>query len=276
MILALLVLLGVALVTAELLMLICWGIYLFQRRFSIVDIGWAMAFFVLTLIFFIVGEGYFWRKMLLLIIVSLWSLRLAVHLVKRYFRQGEDPRYPRMVKIWFANRNPFFQAFLLFTCQGAIVTILSLPFLLICQNPLPCFEAAEMFGLFIVVGGIAGESVADWQLVQFKRRTVAQTECCEEGVWRYSRHPNYFFEWVIWLGFFLMALPAPFGWLSIVSPALILYLLLKVSGIPPSEELAVERKGEAYLNYQSRVSPFFPWFRRNRKHEAPFNPSQEE
>lgn len=259
------ILLGIAFLIAEVLMLVCWGFYLFLRRFSIVDIGWALSFFVIITLYALFGEGFFWRKVLLFIIASLWSLRLAIHLLRRYCRQGEDPRYNRFLQKWLPNRSPSIQALLLFTFQGALIAVLSLPFLLISENPMQSFATAEMFGLLIWMVGVVGESVADAQLRRFKQQPENQNALCEEGLWRYSRHPNYFFEWIVWLGFFLIALSAPWGWLSVLSPIIILYFLLKVSGIPPAEEQAIETKGEAYRNYQSRVSPFFLWFRKEAK-----------
>jgi steroid 5-alpha reductase family enzyme len=106
---------------------------------------------------------------------------------------------------------------------------------------------------------IAGESLADAQLAAFKRR-AAKGQVCDAGLWRYSRHPNYFFEWLVWVAYFLFALGSPHGWLAFVGPASILFLLLRVTGIPLTEEQSLRSKGDAYRRYQRTTSAFVPWF----------------
>ena len=103
-----------------------------------------------------------------------------------------------------------------------------------------------------------GEAVADAQLAAFKRR-AAPHEVCDRGLWRYSRHPNYFFQWLIWMGWFAFALASPGGWVAVIAPATILYLLLRVTGIPATEEQSLRSKGDAYRQYQARTSAFVPW-----------------
>lgn len=123
----------------------------------------------------------------------------------------------------------------------------------------PYFSTFEIFGLLIWMGGLVGEALADWQLDQFKKNQPSD-QVCDQGLWKYSRHPNYFFEWVIWVGYGLMAISAPYGWLGLISPILMLMLLVKVSGIPLAEAQALKTKGDAYRDYQARTSSFFPWF----------------
>ena len=108
---------------------------------------------------------------------------------------------------------------------------------------------------------VGGESVADWQLKQFRGNPANKGKICQQGLWCYSRHPNYFFEWLVWVSFFVFALGAPWGWTSVFCPALMLFFLLRVTGIPMTEELSVRSKGEAYRQYQRTTSPFVPWFK---------------
>jgi steroid 5-alpha reductase family enzyme len=130
------------------------------------------------------------------------------------------------------------------------------------QNMLPFFTSFEVFGLLLWMGGLMGETIADAQLTFFKERNPANAnQVCEEGLWYYSRHPNYFFEWIIWIAYFVMALASPYGWIAIISPILILYLLLKVTGAPLVEAEGIRTKGDAYRLYQERTSEFFPWFK---------------
>jgi steroid 5-alpha reductase family enzyme len=115
-------------------------------------------------------------------------------------------------------------------------------------------------GLWLI--GIAGESVADYQLKQFKADPANKGKTCDAGLWNYSRHPNYFFEWLIWVSYFVFALGSPFGWVSLIAPLLMIYFLLKVTGIPATEEQALKTKGEAYRRYQQTTSAFIPWFKK--------------
>lgn len=257
------VMLGTSLVLIEALMMIFWLLYLLKRNISIVDIGWGLGFIVAAFSYFILGEGFVWRKLLVLTIVSIWALRLVWHLVQRFKPNRDDPRYELVMQHWPLADYPYLQVLTMFLFQGLLVTILSLPFALMNQNVVPFFSSFEMFGLLIWMGGVVGETVADWQLSQFKKLNPEHANpVFQDGLWKYSRHPNYFFEWIIWIGYAVMSFSAPFGWLGILSPLLMLFLLLRVSGIPLTEKIALSTKGEAYRDYQMRTSPFFPWFSR--------------
>jgi steroid 5-alpha reductase family enzyme len=258
------VILGTTLVVVETWLLWLWIFYCFQRNISIVDIGWGVGFIAAVLVDFVLGEGFFWRKTLVLTIVSIWALRLVWHLAQRFLPDREDPRYQLLLHKWPYAQYPHWQALTLFAFQGLLITVLSIPFALMCQNALPFFSTLEVFGLLIWMAGVVGETVADYQLDQFKRKHVHLNEVYEAGLWKYSRHPNYFFEWVVWLAYCIMAFSAPFGWLAILAPLLMLYLLLKGSGIPLAEAQALQTKGEAYRDYQARTSAFFPWFSRSK------------
>jgi steroid 5-alpha reductase family enzyme len=115
-------------------------------------------------------------------------------------------------------------------------------------------------GLWII--SVMGEAIADQQLANFKRDPANKGKVCDTGLWGYSRHPNYFFEWLMWVSYFVFALESPYGYIAIISPAIILYLLLKVTGIPLTEEQSIRSKGEAFKKYQAKVSVFVPWFKK--------------
>lgn len=259
--------LGVNLLLIEGIMLLFWLVYLIQKQIDIVDIAWGLSFIMSALIYYILGDGYIWRKGLILFIVSVWSLRLVSYYIKRFQVGRDDPRYLEMIH---NSTNPIFgkieniplKVLFLFLVQGMMVTILSLPFALMNQNANPFFSTCEVFGLLIWMGGMVGEAVADSQLHTFKQNPTNTARVCEEGLWGYSRHPNYFFEWVIWVGYGIMALGSTYGWLGLISQGIILYLLLKVSGIPYTEAEALRTKGDAYRDYQDRVSPFIPWLKK--------------
>jgi steroid 5-alpha reductase family enzyme len=192
-------------------------------------------------------------------IAAIWGLRLAVHLLRtRVIGQPEEGRYVELRRQWGTNLGWKFLAF--FEFQALLALILSTPFFLASANRAGGFNWIEIVGVFTWCIGIAGESIADHQLDAFKKDPANRGRTCRAGLWRYSRHPNYFFEWTIWIGFALLALPAHYGWLGLLSPALILYFLLRVTGIPATEEQALRTKGDDYRDYQRTTSAFVPWF----------------
>jgi steroid 5-alpha reductase family enzyme len=146
--------------------------------------------------------------------------------------------------------------------QALLDVVLSLPFLLAARNPNPGLSPVEWAGAALWTLAFAGELTADAQLSAFKSRPGNKGRTCQAGLWRFSRHPNYFFEWVVWMSFALFALASPHGWLGFLSPALILYFLLRVTGIPATEEQALRSRGEEYRRYRQTTSAFIPWFRK--------------
>lgn len=250
---------GASFVIVMTLMTVCWVIYYFQRNSGIVDIGWALGYVLTAWAYFFLGEGDFWRRVVLVVMVTLWGGRLALYLSQRFLKSEEDIRYQEIRKNW-GEGNADFKFLLLFLFQGLLVIIISLSFLLICRNPNE-WSQIEFWGIGVWFIGFIGESIADRQLQQFKEDPENRGRICQKGLWYYSRHPNYFFEGIVWIGFFLFALAAPGGYLAIISPALIYFFLLKVSGIPLTEEQSLRTKGEAYREYQRTTSSFIPWLK---------------
>src|SRR5262249_52357017 len=146
--------------------------------------------------------------------------------------------------------------------QALLDVALSLPFLVACLNPKAPLGWMEKAAAGLWLAAMAGEAMADWQLHRFKKKPGNKGKTVERGLWRNSRHPNYFFEWLIWISYALFALPSPWGWLGAISPALVLYFLLSVAGIPATEAQAVRSRGEEYRRYQRTTSVFVPWKRR--------------
>jgi len=151
---------------------------------------------------------------------------------------------------------------LFFELQALLVALFALPFLFISFDPAPGFHSLTIAGAALAVIALCGEAAADWQMQRFKARAANEGRVCEEGLWRYSRHPNYFFESLIWWAFFLAALPSPHGWTTVVCPLLMLYFLFQVTGIPLTEEYSIKSKGDRYRDYQRTTSAFVPWFRK--------------
>jgi steroid 5-alpha reductase family enzyme len=141
------------------------------------------------------------------------------------------------------------------------IAFLALPFYLMALNPEPRLLPIEYAGAAVWLIGIIGESVADRQLKRFKDDPANKGRTCQAGLWSLSRHPNYFFEWIIWVGYGIAALGSPFGWLGLCSPVVMLYVLVFVTGIPLTEEQALRSRSD-YREYQRTTSPFIPWFKR--------------
>ena len=240
-------------------------IYVISRRIhnaGIVDIAWSAGFAPVAGLYALLAHGHAPRRVLIATMAALWSLRLGCYL---YFRvmghhPVEDRRYKELRTEWGANANS--RMFWFFQLQAALLVALSAPFLLACLNASPEIKLVEWLGAGVWLIAVVGESLADFQLKQFKADHANQGHVCQAGLWNYSRHPNYFFEWLVWVAFFLFALGSPWGWATIYCPALMLFFLLKVTGIPMTEELAVKSKGEAYREYQRTTSAFVPWFKK--------------
>jgi steroid 5-alpha reductase family enzyme len=260
-------LLIVALAAAALGLLFA-GTYALGRRmdnFGIVDIVWSYAFGALALFYAATLPGWAPRRGLMAAIVVIWSARLGTHLYRRVMSHHpeEDRRYTEMRTRWAGNLP--YKMFVFFQQQAVSVLILGLPFLLIARNPSPSFHVLEYLGLAVWLLALAGESLADAQLAAFKKDPANKGKICETGLWAYSRHPNYFFESCIWIGYFIFACASPWGWLSIICPLGITYLLLRVTGVPMAEEQSLRSRGAAFRDYQNRVSVFVPWFPQKKK-----------
>ncbi len=237
-------------------MTITWLIQLRTQNAGIVDVTWTFNFSLLAYLVFVFGDGLYDRKVLLTSLALIWSIRLGLYLYNRNVGKPEDVRYAKLKQDWGSLAQ--LRMLFFFYFQGVFNLILIVPFALICFNKDTQLHVVEYIGALIVAVSVIGEALADWQLKQFKANPANKGKVCESGLWYYSRHPNYFFEWLVWVGFCLMALPADYGFIAIISPALILWTLLKMTGIPMTEELAVKSKGNLYIEYQRTTSAFIP------------------
>lgn len=259
--------LAISLVVLGGLCVLFTGVYVFARRidnYGVVDVAWSGAFGLLAIVYAWLGDGWLPRRVVIAVIVLAWSVRLAAHLGRRVagHHPAEDGRYRRMREQWRGRLHATMFGF--FQLQALSVVVLGLPFLQAVRHTADAFHPLEFAGWVVFVGAIVGESVADAQLAAFKRDPANRGAVCARGLWAWSRHPNYFFEWLVWVAFALLALPAPAGWLGLVAPAAILLLLLRVTGIPATEAQALRSKGAAYRRYQLATSVFIPWPPRRR------------
>jgi steroid 5-alpha reductase family enzyme len=243
-------------------MLVLWAWYRRHRNAGIVDVGWSVCLPLMALVYASLANGTMWRRWLIAGMFCLWGGRLAAYLLRdRVVGREEDRRYADLR----ARRSPAvsFDFFFFFQAQALIAVLLSLPALIAAVNGEPRIAALEIAAVVLWAVALAGEAVADRQLERFKARPSSRGRTCREGLWRYSRHPNYFFEWLIWVAYALFALASPWGAVALVCPALMLYLLFRVTGIPATEAQALRSKGDDYRRYQETTSVFVPWFPRS-------------
>jgi steroid 5-alpha reductase family enzyme len=205
------------------------------------------------------GEAPGWRQWLVAAVMAAWGLRLGTHIALRAASGHDDPRYAALRREWGAAAPARMFRFLQVQALAAFLPVLSV--LAAARGPEAGFRLADGLALLVVLVAVAGEAVADGQLRRFRADPANRGRVCEAGLWGWSRHPNYFFEWLFWCAWPVMAAGAGWGWmaLSLVAPAWMWWLLVHVSGIPPLEAAMVASRGERYRDYQRRVSAFVPW-----------------
>ncbi len=232
------------------------------KNAGVVDIFWSYNFPVIAIILYLFAPGFEMRKMLLCGMVILAGLRLGTHLAIRIFKHlhEEEPRYKQIRQEWGKNAEK--KMFGFFQVQALSNVLLAVPFFISAINTDPQISPMEYAGVFLWAISVICEAIADQQLANFKKDPANKGKVCDTGLWRYSRHPNYFFEWLMWVSYFIFALASPYGYIAIISPAIILYLLLKVTGIPMTEQQSLKTKGEAFKRYQESTSVFVPWFKK--------------
>jgi len=239
-------------------MLLLWLLGLKQHNFSYVDIGWSANFALLAISYGALGNGYPLRRVLICSMFAIWGIRLALHLAARIIGEPEEGRYVQLRKEWGAKGNVNLKFLGFFQFQAVLNIVLGLPMLLAVSNAATQLQVLEISGAMVWLIGVCGESIADAQLKRFKSSAANKGKVCDVGLWGWSRHPNYFFEWTIWIGYALFALASPYGWLCLALPLLMLHFLLNVTGVKATEEQALRSKGDAYRRYQQTVSRFIP------------------
>lgn len=226
---------------------------------SIVDIAWGMGFMLVALISFFRTRGFDGREILATCLILAWGLRLAGHIFLRNRNRKEDFRYASWRKQWgkwFVLRS-YLQVFML---QGLMMLCVAYSVILINHSRGPGLTILDGLGLCVWLVGFFFEAVGDYQLLMFKRRPENRGRIMTSGLWSLTRHPNYFGEVTMWWGVFMLALSVPRGWTALISPAVITFLLLRVSGIPMLEK---KYAGDAaFAAYAARTRAFFPWFPR--------------
>ena len=208
------------------------------------------------------GEGPNARQWLVAGLVAVWSLRLGIHIAIRTAGISDDPRYAAFAAEWGLNAPRRMFIFLQNQALGSIP--LAFAIFVAARFPQSALRWQDYLGALILFAGIAGEALADWQLKRFREQPANKGRVCNVGLWRWSRHPNYFFEWFCWLAYPVIGLSLddpltyPWGLATLLAPAFMYWILVYVTGIPPLEEQMLRSRGERYRAYQSRTSKFFP------------------
>jgi len=203
------------------------------------------------------------RQWLVAALVAIWSLRLGVHIAIRSAGISDDPRYAAFAREWGADSPR--RMFIFLQNQGLGSIPLAFAIFVAARFPGDGLRPADYLGTLILLTGIAGEALADAQLKAFGTDPANMGRVCDVGLWRWSRHPNYFFEWFGWLAYPVIAISSsdplsyPWGFATLLGPVFMYWILVYVTGIPPLEEQMLRSRGDRYRDYQSRTSRFFPW-----------------
>lgn len=238
-------------------MAVAWYFSMRVKNVGYVDVVWAGLMAAAAVMVSWVGDGSDLPRGLVAFLGGIWGARLCIHLLKRVMHEPEDGRYQALRAEWNGSPAKFF---IFFQMQAVIVVLFSIPF----------FAAASRFGgnlcgwsiaaIVVWLISVFGEYLSDQQLANFRADTNNKGKTCRTGLWAYSRHPNYFFEWLHWFTYVLLAINSEYFWYSLVGPIVMLAFLYRVSGIPWTEAQALRSRGDNYRRYQDEVSAFIPWF----------------
>jgi steroid 5-alpha reductase family enzyme len=246
---------------AVLLSVIMSGAWALQRatgNSGWVDAVWSFGLGLAGLVLALVPGGPATRQIVVAVLIAAWSARLGLHIAQRSLHGSEDTRYAALRQEWGARFQV--RLFLFLQIQAAAAAVLGLSIMLAAHNPAAFPRVLDIAGIVVLVVAVAGEGMADGQLRRFKRNPVNKGRICDAGLWGWSRHPNYFFEWFGWVAYPLLAISGDWwwGWLALSGPAFMYWLLVHVSGIPLLEQQMLKSRGDAFRAYQARVSAFFP------------------
>jgi steroid 5-alpha reductase family enzyme len=239
------------------LMVSTWALSLVLRDASIVDIAWGLGFVVVAWLAFVLGDGPIERRVLVAGLTTIWGVRLAVHMLRLRLGQGEDFRY-REMRARYGRRFPLVSLFSVYLFQGLGMWAVSLPVQAAAALPGPSgLTALDLAGLAVWVSGMAFEVGGDRQLAQFRADPRNRGKVMDRGLWRYTRHPNYFGDFCVWWGIFLIALAADGAWWAVAGPLTMTLIFTRFFGVPLMERhLASTKPG--YEEYARRTSAFFP------------------
>lgn len=235
-----------------------WAWQLRSQRADWVDAAWAASIGGLAILFAVLGDGAIEKRVLAVVVAGTWSARLTLHMVTRLLSHDEeDGRYQALRAHWAPRVN--LRMWLFFMAQASVAFLFALPAWVVAQDPSATLDWAVFAGVGVWLISLAGESLADQQLARFRADPANKGQVCDVGLWHYSRHPNYFFEWLHWFSYPLIALGSSLGWIAWLGPLVMLIFLYRITGIPYTEKQALKSRGDRYRAYQRTTSPFIPW-----------------
>jgi steroid 5-alpha reductase family enzyme len=245
-------------------MALAWLVQYRTRNASWVDAIWTFASGIGGAMYALMafgGGAPLWRRAVIAGLALAWAARLGLYIVGRAAEGKEDPRYTALRRSWGTRYQGKMFAFL--QLQALIAWLLAVAVGVAAHNPVDRVRPLDMLGVVVLVIAVAGEGVADRQLKRFRADPGNRGRICDTGLWSWSRHPNYFFEWLVWIGFLLFALDLSgryaWGWLALIAPVMMYWLLVHVSGAAPVEQSMRQSRGAQFDRYAARVSRFFPW-----------------
>jgi steroid 5-alpha reductase family enzyme len=234
-----------------------WCLSLRLKDTSIIDIFWGFGFLLVGTLYFAAQQGWQPRQLLVWLLIVTWALRLSIHIARRNHGKPEDSRYAAW-RQQYGHRWWWWSYIQVFLLQGGLIWLLASPVWVIQTSPPPAFWTFwDGLGLLLWVVGFAFEALGDWQLARYKAQPHPAGSVLQTGLWRYTRHPNYFGESVLWWGYGCFALACG-AWWALFAPALMTFLLLRVSGVAMLEKSLQLRP--AYRRYIAQTPSFFPWF----------------
>ncbi len=262
--LGLLIVVVIAGVALSLIMTSAWRVQEVTRNTGWIDVFWTFGVGSVSVIASLVPLSSDplspSRRIMVAALVALWSFRLGRHILLRTTTVGDDPRYRRWIVQWGADARR--RMFWHLQTQAAVGLLFATAVILAAHNAHPRLHIQDLVGFVVLILAIIGESIADRQLRHFKADPTQRGKICDIGLWAWSRHPNYFFEWMCWLAYPVIAIDLsgdnPYGWLALAAPACMYWILMYVSGIPPLEEHMLITHGDTFRAYQRRTSAFVP------------------
>ena len=248
----------IGLATILMVLTFVWVLSLRLQDASVADVCWGLGFVLLAWLYCLLSPTLTPRSWLVAVLITLWGTRLSRHIFRRNHGQGEDPRYQAMRDshgraFWWRS------LFTVFWLQSAILWFVALPLLAAVRAAQPeALTAVDGLGVLLFAVGLVFEVVGDHQLERFRAEPSNRGKVLDRGLWRYTRHPNYFGDATLWWGMYAMAAATPGGWLTVLSPALMTFLLMRVSGVTLLEQSLTASK-PGYRAYVARTPAFFPW-----------------
>lgn len=242
----------------SLIMALAWAVQRLTRNSGWVDVIWSLGVGAGGVAAALLPDAHALngRRLTVGILIALWSLRLAGHIARRASAGEDDPRYAALAQQWGKAWPAWLFGFL--QVQAAAAFILVVAVRAAAVNPAPFPAPCDFAGVVLLILAVTGEAMADAQLARFVRQHRSEKAVCDIGLWRWSRHPNYFFEWLGWCAWAVMAIGHPLAWLAFGAPVLMYVLLVHVSGIPPLEAHMLKSRGPAFEAYKARTNAFFP------------------